>query len=187
MLCMASSWDQWSLQTMTNSFLTKCALWKATEWGCSCGFELALQLLLRKEYLDATRKHHVIPLNNSGEGTFFINVILPMAYSALYHKRSPTRWCCWLQFVGVRTIGCSMQSFFFLWISEFEIPILYKSWLGWSSHLMPHNNNYSSSVVVVYPIENNHLEQITIDVTCILLSCSLGYWSSGDEVQRNAA
>lgn len=33
---------------------------------------------------------------------------------------------------------------------------------------MPHNNNdYSSSVVVVYPIENNHLEQITIEVTCV--------------------
>ena len=30
--------------------------------------------------LDATRELHVIPLN-SEEGTFFLNVILPLAYS----------------------------------------------------------------------------------------------------------
>lgn len=130
MLCMASYWDQWSLQTMTNSFLTKCALWKATEWGCSCGFELALQLLLRKEYLDATRKHHNIPLN-SGEGIFFLNVILPMVYGALYHKRSPSRWCCWLQFCGSENSRLLNPVFFFFFFGS--VSLKYQCYIshGW--------------------------------------------------------
>jgi len=33
--------------------------------------------------LDATRERNVIPLNTA-EGTFFLNIILPMAYSKLY-------------------------------------------------------------------------------------------------------
>ena len=35
-----------------------------------------------ENHLDATRERHVIPLN-SEEGTLFVNVILPMAYSKL--------------------------------------------------------------------------------------------------------
>ena len=35
-----------------------------------------------------------------------LNVVLPMAYSKLYRESGPN-------FVGARTIGCSIQSFFF--------------------------------------------------------------------------
>ena len=39
-------------------------------------------------------------------GKQFKNVVLPMAYSKLYRESGPN-------FVGARTIGCSIQSFFF--------------------------------------------------------------------------
>ena len=38
--------------------------------------------------MDATRERHAIPLN-SEEGTIFLNVISPMAYSKLYRKSGP--------------------------------------------------------------------------------------------------
>jgi len=40
---------------------------------------------LEENHLDATRERLVIPLN-SEEGIFFLNVILPIAYSKLYSK-----------------------------------------------------------------------------------------------------
>ena len=40
--------------------------------------------------MDATRERHAIPLN-SEEGTIFLNVILPMAYSKLYPESGPNK------------------------------------------------------------------------------------------------
>ena len=69
-------------------------------------------LALEENHLDATRERHVIPLN-SEEGPFFLNVILPIAYSKLYSKIGPNKMVP-LASMGPRTIGCSIQSFFFL-------------------------------------------------------------------------
>ena len=71
---------------------------------------------LEENHLDAyaTCERHVIPLN-SEEGIFFLNVILPIAYSKLYSK---SKWsqqdgAAGFNFAGARTIGCSIQSFLF--------------------------------------------------------------------------
>ena len=40
--------------------------------------------------MDATLERHVIPLNGD-EGTFFLNVILPVAYRKLYCKSRPNK------------------------------------------------------------------------------------------------
>ena len=40
--------------------------------------------------MDATRKRHANPLN-SEQGTIFLNVILPMAYSKLYRESGPNK------------------------------------------------------------------------------------------------
>ena len=64
-----------------------------------------------ESHLDATRERHVIPLN-SEEGTIFLNVILRMAYSKLYRESGQQDGTAGLNFVGTRTIGCSIQSFF---------------------------------------------------------------------------
>ena len=62
--------------------------------------------------MDATRERHVIPLN-SEEGTIFLNVILPMAYSKLYRESGPKKdGAADFNFVGARTIACWIQSFF---------------------------------------------------------------------------
>ena len=61
----------------------------------------------------------VIP-PNSEEGTYFLNVILPIAYSKLYRDSGPNKMAPLASFlweretVGARTIGCSTQSFFLL-------------------------------------------------------------------------
>ena len=43
-----------------------------------------------ENHLNATRERHAIPLN-SEEGTIFLNVILPMAYSKLYRESGPNK------------------------------------------------------------------------------------------------
>ena len=66
-----------------------------------------------QNHLDATLERQVIPVN-SEEGTFFLNVILPMAYSKLYAKFVLTRWRRWLQFCGSESNSLLDPVFFFV-------------------------------------------------------------------------
>ena len=49
-------------------------------------------LALRRKIIwkSITRERHVIPLYGE-EGTFFLNVVLPMAYSKLYRESGPNK------------------------------------------------------------------------------------------------
>ena len=91
---------KWSQRKLAAAIL----LGKTLRDNCACKH-------WRENHLDATRERHVFALN-SEEGTFFSNVILPMAYSKPYpEKWSQQDGAAGFNFVWARTIGYSIPSF----------------------------------------------------------------------------
>ena len=75
--------------------------------------------------LDATRKRNVIPLN-SEEGTFFLNVILPMTYSKLHGESGPNKMAPLASILWEREQWVALSSLFW---DQWEKQIVRTGWM----------------------------------------------------------